>query len=229
MRKSFAPAVISCCLIIFSITGKAQNDSLITFSEIMFNPVSGNNEFIELYNTSETDSIDLANFKIKYYTSNSDGLISTGLGTKIPPKGFAVIFEGDYDIAAGIYGGLVPASALVLKIVDNSFGTSGMANTTDRELRLISSGGDTLETYLYSSSNGTGISDEKKILIQDNSTANWANSLQSNGTPGFKNSVAPMSINLAVSSISISPSFPFVDSIIEIGSVLKNLGILMRK
>ena len=225
MRKSFAPAVISCCLIIFSITGKAQNDSLITFSEIMFNPVSGNNEFIELYNTSETDSIDLANFKIKYYTSNSDGLISTGLGTKIPPKGFAVIFEGDYDIATGIYSSLVPASALVLKIADNSFGTSGMANKDDRELRLISSVGDTLETYLYSSSNGTGISDEKKILIQDNSTANWANSLQSNGTPGFKNSVAPMSINLAVSSISISPSFPFVDSIIEIGLVLKNLGI----
>lgn len=225
MKKFFSLTICFFCLIIFSQAGKAQNDSLITFSEIMFNPVSGNNEFIELYNTSETDSIDLANFKIKYYTSNPDGLVSTGLGTKIPPQGFAVIFEGDYDITAGIYSGLVPASALVLKIADNSFGTSGMANTTDRELRLISSAGDTLETYLYSSSNATGISDEKKILTKDNATANWANSLQSNGTPGYKNSVAPMSINLAVSSISISPSFPFVDSIIEFGSVLKNLGI----
>ncbi|MDP1994843.1 MAG: lamin tail domain-containing protein, partial [Ignavibacteria bacterium] len=82
MKKIFEFACVSFCLIIFSQAGKAQNDSLITFSEIMFNPVSGNNEFIELYNTSETDSIDLAKFKIKYYTSNPDGLVSTGSGTK---------------------------------------------------------------------------------------------------------------------------------------------------
>ncbi len=209
----------------FGELGKAQSDSLITFSEIMFNPVSGNNEFIELYNTSETDSIDLANFKIKYYTSNPDGLISTGAGTKIPPKGLAVIFEGDYDLAAGIYSSLIPASALVLKIADNSFGTSGMANTTDRELRLISSAGDTLETYLYSSSNGAGISDEKKVLTKDNSSSNWANSLQANGTPGKKNSVSPLSIDLAVSSLTVSPTFPFVENVIDIRAVVKNLGV----
>ncbi len=225
MKKIFALSLITFCLIIFSQVGKAQSDSLITFSEIMFNPVSGNNEFIELYNTSETDSIDLVNFKIKYYTSNPDVLLSTGNGTKLPPKGFAIIVEGDYDLANGIYKNLIPSSALILKIADNSFGTSGMANSTDRELRLISSAGDSLETYFYSSSNATGISDEKKILTKDNSTANWANSLQSNGTPGFKNSVAPLSINLAVSSISISPSLPLVESDIDVGSVLKNLGI----
>lgn len=225
MKKFFTIAAISFCLIIFTQAGNAQSDSLITFSEIMFNPVSGNNEYIELYNTSEIDSIDLANFKIKYYTSNPDGLVSTGLGTKIPPKGFAVIFEGDYDITAGMYSGLVPASALVLKIVDNSFGTSGMANSTDRELRLISSAGDTLETYLYSSSNGTGVSDEKKILTKDNSTLNWANSLQSNGTPGNKNSVSPLSIDLAVSSLLVSPTFPYVDSIIDISAMIKNHGV----
>lgn len=209
----------------FGELGKAQSDSVITFSEIMFNPVSGNNEFIELYNTSETDSIDLSNFKIKYYTSNPDGLISTDAGMKIPPKGFAVIFEGDYDLAAGIYGGLVPASALVLKIADNSFGTSGMANTTDRELRLISSAGDTLETYLYSSSNGAGISDEKKILTKDNSSTNWANSPQANGTPGKKNSVSPLSIDLAISSLSVSPTFPFVENVIDINAMVENLGV----
>ncbi|MDP3147990.1 MAG: lamin tail domain-containing protein [Ignavibacteria bacterium] len=227
MKKIFTFATISFCLIIFSQAGKAQSDSLITFSEIMFNPVSGNNEFIELYNTSETDSIDLANFKIKYYTSNPDGLVSTGLGTKIPPKGFAVIFEGDYDIASGVYKNIVPISAIILKIAKNYFGSSasGMAGSNDRELRLISSAGDTIETYLYSSSNGTGISDEKKILTKDNAASNWANSLQLNGTPGFKNSISPLSIDLAVSSISISPSFPLVNSIIEIGSVLKNFGI----
>ena len=226
MKNIFVLTCISFCMIIFSATGHAQNDSLITFSEIMFAPVSGNNEFIELYNTSETDSIDLANFKIKYYTSNPDGLVSTGSGTKIPPKGFAVIFEGDYDLVSGIYNILVPASGLILKIADNSFGTTGMANGTDRELRLISPAGDTLETYLYSSNNGTGISDEKKILTNDNFPSNWSNSLQTNGTPGFKNSVTPKSIDLSVLSISISPSFPSIESVIEINSVVKNLGTL---
>ena len=225
MKKVSVLTRLFFCPLVFAGIIQAQSDSSITFSEIMFSPASGNNEFIELYNTSQTDSIDLTNFKIKYYTSNPDGIVSVGFGTKIPPKGFAVIFEGDYDLTTGIYKNLVPPSGVILKIADNSFGTSGMANTTDRELRLISPAGDTLETYLYSANNGTGISDEKKILNKDNSPANWGNALQTNGTPGSKNSISPLAIDLAVTSISISPSFPFVESTIEISSVIKNLGI----
>jgi len=215
---------LSFCFLILLETAQAQRDSLVTFSEIMFNPVAGNNEFIELYNRSATDSIDIANFKINYYTSNSDGLLATGSGTKIPPNGFALIFEGDYDLAGGVYASLVPSSALILKISDNAFGTTGMANTTNRAVRLLSSAGDTLETYFYSANNGTGISDEKKILINDSSSGNWSNSLNANGTPGFKNSVTPLFFDLAVSSISTSPSFPTADSSITISSVLKNAG-----
>lgn len=225
MKKIFAFACLFFCFIVFGRVSQAQSDSLITFSEIMFNPASGNNEFIELYNTSETDSIDLANFKIKYYTSNPDGLLSAGFGTKLPPNGFAVIFEADYDLTNGIYKNLVPSSALILKIADNSFGTSGMANTTDRELKLISSAGDTLETYLYSANNGTGISDEKKILNKDNSSANWSNALQINGTPGFKNSITPLSLDISVSTVTISPALPFLNEPITVTSVIKNLGI----
>ena len=225
MKKFFALATISFCLIVFSQAGKAQSDSLITFSEIMFNPNSGNNEFVELYNMSETDSVDLSKFLIKYSTSNPDTILSAGFGTKLPPNGFAVVVEKDYDLTSGIYKNLIPASALILRISDNSFGTSGMANTSDRELKLISSAGDTLETYLYSSNNGTGISDEKKILNKDNSPTNWGNALQTNGTPGSKNSVSPLSIDLAVSSILISPIYPFIDSSIEINAVIRNLGV----
>ena len=36
-----------------------------------------NNEFIELYNTSETDTIDLNGFKIKYQTSSADLIIAS--------------------------------------------------------------------------------------------------------------------------------------------------------
>jgi len=205
-------------------TNKAQQDSSITLSEIMFNPISGNNEFIELYNTSATDTIDLASFKIKYAASTADQLLSTGSGTKLLPNHFAVIFEGDYDILTGIYTGLVPAEALLLKISDNAFGSSGMANTTDREIRLISSKNDTLETYLYSANNGNGISDEKKILSKDNSQSNWANSVSANGTPGFKNSVTPLTIDAAVSTVSLSPEIPIVGGSLIVSATIKNYG-----
>jgi len=225
MKKIFAFACLFFCSIIFAGTSQAQSDSMLTFSEIMFNPASGNNEFVELYNTSETDSIDLTNFKIKYYNSNPDGLVSTGSGIKLPPNGFAIIFEGDYDFVSGIYNNLIPASALLLKIADNSFGTLGMANSTNRELKLISPAGDTLETYQYSANNGIGISDEKKIFNKDNSPANWGNALQINGTPGFKNSITPLSFDVAVSALTISPALPFLNEAVTVYSVIKNLGV----
>ena len=111
----------------------------------MFNPQSGNNEFIEIYNRSETQSFDLSNYKIIYYTSNADVIISAGFGTILPPKSYAVILEGDYDFASGIYNSIIPANALKLKISDNSFGTSGMANTTDRPVWFVNAVNDTLD------------------------------------------------------------------------------------
>ena len=101
--------------IIFNIT-YSQSDTLLIFSEVMFSPTSGNNEFIEIYNLSSTQSIDLNGYKIKYYTSNVDPITDAGFGTTLLPNSFAIIFENDYDLATGIYNGLVPANALILKI-----------------------------------------------------------------------------------------------------------------
>ena len=90
------------CLLIFFlyiiVNYASPNDTCIIFSEVMFNAPSGNNEFIELYNRSKTQSVNLNQFKIKYYTSNPDTIISAGYGTILPPNSYAVIFEGDYDI-----------------------------------------------------------------------------------------------------------------------------------
>ena len=76
----------------------SQTDSTLILSEIMFYPSTGPNEFIELYNYSETESIDLDSFKIKYSTSNPDIITDAGEGTILPPKSFAIILEGDYVI-----------------------------------------------------------------------------------------------------------------------------------
>src|SRR3972149_11986034 len=90
--------------VFFSFKGAfSQTDTLLTFSEIMFSPQSSNNEFIELHNLSETESIDLDGYKIIYSTSNADIISSAGFGTVLQPKSFAVILEGDYDFISGIY------------------------------------------------------------------------------------------------------------------------------
>jgi hypothetical protein len=204
----------------------SQSDTLVTFTEIMFSPVSGNNEFIEVYNLSNTESVDLSLYQIKYYTSTPDQLIDAGFGTILQPNSYAVIFENDYDIATGIYNGLVPVNALILKIADNSFGASGMANTTSRPLWLLNGVNDTLDYYFYSANNSTAISDEKKILNRDSLQTNWANSLVINGTPGFTNSVTPTNYDLQLSSLTFSPPNPILGKDVTISAKILNKGIL---
>jgi Lamin Tail Domain/CARDB len=201
-----------------------QEGKNIILSEIMFDPQSSNNEFIEIYNLSETESVDLNGFKIKYQTSNPDMVESAGSGTVLRPKSFAVIFEGDYDIAAGIYKDIIPAYALILKIGDNSFGTSGMSNGSDRTIFLLNTSDDTLETYTYSANNNSGISDEKIILNNDDSPSNWLNSSKINGTPGFINSVTPLKYDLTFTSILVSPVTPIKGENVNINFTIKNNG-----
>lgn len=190
----------------------------------MFIPTSGNNEFIEIYNQSSSP-VDLTNFKIKYETSAPDIIISAGAGLILQPLSYAVILEGDYDFAGGIYSNLIPPSALILKITDNAFGSSGMANTADRNIYLLNSLNDTLQAYLYSANNGTAISDEKINLTANNSSANWGNSVSLNGTPGFTNSITPVNFDLSLASLSVSPAIPFHGDNLFLSASVKNLGV----
>ena len=204
----------------------SQSDTLLIFSEVMFNAPTGANEFIEIYNLSSTQAVDLTGYKIKYYTANADQLINAGYGTILPPNSYAIVFENDYDIAAGIYNGIFPANALILKIADNSFGATGMANTTSRPLWLLNSANDTIDYYFYSANNSTAISDEKRILNRDSLATNWANSLINDGTPGFTNSVTPTNYDLQLSSLNFSPLNPILGNDATITAKVRNNGIL---
>ena len=201
-----------------------QTDTALTFNEIMFKPSASNSEFIELFNTSSADTIDLNNFKFKYHTSSVDIIISTGNGTLLPPQSYAVVFEGDYDFTTGIYNGLIPVSALVLKLNNKAFGSSGMSNSSNRQIILFNSAGDTLDIYTYSANNTTGISDEKITTNKDNSNSNWTNSTQINGTPGFRNSVTLLNNDLVLSSLTTSPSIILEGNVVNISAIIKNKG-----
>jgi len=204
----------------------AQTGSVLTFSEIMFSPSEINGEFVEIYNTSATETVDLTNYKFKYYTSSNNNIIALSGGMLLGPGKFAVILQGNYDYANGIYKTLIPADALVLKISTNNFGSSGMANTTSRDVFLINASGQTIESYTYSANNSAGISDEKYILFKDNTAANWKNSLAVNGTPGKKNSVSPLNNDLNVTFPIYSPASPKAEDTLKITVKIKNNGKL---
>jgi len=218
MCKRILPAVFLFAAYIFP-----QSDTTLILSEVMFYPQSGPNEFIELYNTSEIESIDLNGYKIKYSTSNPDIITDAGEGTLLPPKSFAIILEGDYPFGSGIYDGIIPQEALVVKISDNSFGTSGMANE-NRQIWLFNVANDTLEGYFYSAPNTQGHSDEKKVMVKDTSHSNWANSLVFNGTPGFTNSVTPVQFDLHLASLTFSPVLPYEGEDVTVQAKIKNIG-----
>jgi hypothetical protein len=211
-------------VIIFSVClAYGQTPSPIIITEIMFN-TSGNNEFVELYNLSTSESISLKDWKIKYYTSTADGIIGLDTNLILQPQSYAIILEADYDYSNGIYNQLIPAGALLLKIDNNSFGASGMANTTDRTIYLLNESNDTVDVYTYSADNNAGYSDEKINLNNDNSTSNWKNSLTLNGSPGFRNTVSRKLYDLQLSSLTIKPVKPIQNENIEIEAIVKNTG-----
>ncbi len=208
------------------ITGIAygQHNSAVNLSEIMFYPAPGSSEFIELYNCSFTDTVDLSGYQIIYHTSKSDEILPVSNTTLLPPQSYAVIFEGDYDFENGAYKDIIPGDAVLLKLDDNAFGSSGMSNSSDRNIWLVDAAGDTVNDYLYSANNQPGYSDEKIIPCGDDLVANWGNSKTSMGTPGRKNSLTPKDYDLAATDIIISPTFPVKGDQVSITLKIKNLG-----
>lgn len=223
-RHIFCSVCFSFILLITFIGINAQTISPLTFSEVMFTPAEGNGEFVEIYNTSATETVDLSGYKFKYYTSANNTLVAVEGGALLKPGCFAVIIQGNYDFVNGLYKTLIPAGTVILKTSGNSFGSSGMANTTSRDINLINPAGEIIDTYTYSADNTAGYSDEKIELTKNNFAANWKNSTTLHGTPGKKNSVSPVDFDLAVSFTGIMPAFPKAEDSLIINITVKNIG-----
>ncbi|MGK9368298.1 lamin tail domain-containing protein [Melioribacter sp. Ez-97] len=197
----------------------AQN---LIISEIMFRPSESNGEFIELFNKSYTESYDLTDFGIKYHTSPADFLISYKNGSLLRPRSYAVILEGDYDFDAGGYMKLIPDTVIVMTIDDNAFGSSGMSNSSDREVSIVDKNGSLIDSHIYSADNPAGYSDE---LISVDENLGWSNSLTTGGTPGRKNSVSPTDYDLCLCSLSLSHYDQMVNKNIVFTIIVRNNGL----
>ena len=102
--------------------------SPITLSEIMFDPDENeyHYEFIEIFNTSSTDGVNLSGWMISDSTA-TDLLIPTQDENMIlQPLSFAVIFDPSYfEQDSLIYDAKIPESTLILTIDNGSFGDRG--------------------------------------------------------------------------------------------------------
>ena len=194
------------------------------FSEIMFDLEGSDspNEFVEVYN-SGTDSVDLSFWQISDKFS-TDELVDGGMGTIIPPERYAVILEGDYDEAAGIYLNLIPDSVLIVRVDDSSIGNGLSAADS---LFITDSSGTISDSLGWSDISASGFSYERKRLDHSNTVANWATSLDSLGTPGFLNSVTPPPVDAALiaSSINHSPQNPTPNDAVTLTASIVNEGI----
>ncbi len=173
----------------------------VTFTEIMFDPATSefHDEFVEIYNLSG-EALDLSGWTLSDSLS-LDELADAGNGMLLQPGQFGVILDGSYFENSSVYDDIIPDSALLLTIADKGFGTNGLTNSTARMLELIDSSGNVASRYRYSLGNKPGFSDEKIRLDGANDSTNWADAIVAGGTPGFRNSVSPFPVDVALSAL----------------------------
>ncbi|MDP6935815.1 MAG: lamin tail domain-containing protein [Candidatus Marinimicrobia bacterium] len=194
--------------------------SQITISEVMFDldGADSPNEFIEIYNFSET-ALDLSGFTIADKHSTDELMIET---TAILNSGeYALIFEGDYD---GFYDQNIPPNLLQLFVDDSSIG-NGLGNIQD-SVFLINSAGDTLSQFGWDWDITPGHSIEKIVLDFPNTSSNWKESIDSLGTPGYSNSVSGFATDVGIDTVYTVPELISHNVNFILNIILRNSGLL---
>ncbi len=148
-------------------------------TEIMANPTDeSSGEFVELYNDGSTD-IDLAGF-ILYDGDAADPLegFTDPTDTILPPMGFALIVDADYD---GSY--TVDGTPLMLTTDDAAL-ASGLS--VDDPIYLYEPNGVSLvDSFVFPFDPGDGVSVERRDLGWSDRESNWDASACSGGcSPG---------------------------------------------
>ncbi len=176
----------------------------ILITEIMYDldGTDSPNEFVEIFNPSETDSLNINGWTIRD-RSSTDALIDSGFGLKIPPLSYGLIMEGDYSFETGIYNSIIPENTILIKVDDSSIG-NGLS--VSDSLYLQDSTGQIMETVGWEDWAQDGFALERLRYHLVNNPSNWAQSLDSLGTPGSVNSVLPDSIDFAVFDLTLLPS-----------------------
>ena len=158
--------------------GTATGNASIVINEIHYNPLDGDAEFLELYNASATESVDLSGWRI-------EGVNHTiGFGTVLLP-GQHIVFTDNFArlrtqapgnvLIGGQYSGGLSGSGELITLLDRSGNVVDQVSYLDR-------------APWTSAPDGTGFTLALVDPSLDNSLASsWIASQQLNGTPGTSN------------------------------------------
>ncbi|MBN1153478.1 lamin tail domain-containing protein [candidate division KSB1 bacterium] len=215
--------ILLTALTILILTLPAQAAPQITLSEIMFDPDESEYyyEFIEIFNLSTTDSIDLTGFSISDGIA-ADEIISMENLIHLKPRQYGIILDSGYFDHIPIYDDIIPPDALILSVAGSTLGDAGLSNTTEETISVIDPLGNILSCYRYSIDNAPGFSDEKIIMTDENLESNWSNSRTLHGSPGAANTVSPLNHDLSLS-ISTESKASATDYIVY--AHISNLGL----
>ena len=171
----------------------AQITSAIAISEVMYDPTGPefHDEFVELVNLSETESIDVGGWKLGD-GDELDHLVDAGWGTLLAPGQFGLVLDASYFGQSATYDSM-RGDAVMLTIDDRSFGRAGWSNSSVESVILCSPEGDTLDRVLYEPAAKPGRSLERSGGRDPgdewSNSGEWSHSLVVGGTPGRSNSV----------------------------------------
>jgi hypothetical protein len=197
----------------------------VVLSEIMYDAAGNENydEFIEIYNLGPW-VVDMGGWRVSD-GSMEDTIISVGEGTLLQVGQYGIILDGDYQGNSTYYDSLIPESALKLSINDNTFGSGGLSKSTAETVSLINPYGTVSSLYTYTLGNAPGYSEEKIREELGDDQSNWRDGLRWNGTPGFRNSVQPDSLDLGLVAMEFEPENPGANDSVVVRVKAMNLGI----
>lgn len=180
-----------------ALSGAGPALAQMVLSEIMFNPAGNEryDEFVELYNFSASDTIELEGWLLSDSSGFGRILAAPGGGSRLAPRSYGLILVPGYYANSTLYAGRIPAGALLLTIDKAQFGSYGLNNSRPERVSLHRPDSSLAAAHAYTVPNEEGFSEEKLRLEGGDGADNWGESTVLHGTPGFANSVTPMPVD----------------------------------
>ena len=197
----------------------------IVLSEIMFNP-EGNeryNEYVEIYKAGETETVDLNGWLLS--DSSKFNIILPHQGhAQLKPHQYGLILGPNYFTESRSYDMFVPPDALLLTVNNAQLGAYGLNNSKGERISIHRPDETLVAAYKYTPDNSDGYSEEKIDLLAGDGPENWKNSLVKGGTPGSRNSVTPLTYDLALTAVMMTPTAPSSTDSLFFTLTLRNAG-----
>jgi hypothetical protein len=187
----------TCFWLTLFLFGSGPAAAQVVLSEIMFNPAGNEryDEFVELYNLSPLDTIDLTGWLLSDSVGYNRITALSGGTAQLAPQHYALILVPGYFTNSTLYEGRIPAEALLLTIDKSQFGSYGLNNSRSERISLHRPDSTLADAHAYSVPNDEGISEEKLDLALGEAAGNWGESTELHGTPGYANSATPAPVD----------------------------------